>query len=177
MSTSSIDRVTTAQLILERLQPEHADELMPLMLHPQVAATLWPRPDPPTEDDVREGLVAKVEHWERFGFGMWLARDRVSGEMIGRGGLQYTYTPGLDEIEAGWAIVPERWGRGLATELAWASVQAAFGSLGLRHIIALALTENRASRRVMEKTGFLYERDLEYAGLPHVLYRRRPDPE
>jgi ribosomal-protein-alanine N-acetyltransferase len=176
VSTSSIERVTTARLVLERLQPEHAEALMPLMLDPRVAATLWPLPEPPTSADVREGLVAKVEHWERYGFGMWLACDRMSGEMVGRGGLQFTYTPGLHEIEAGWAIMPDRWGHGLATELAWASVEAAFGPLGLRHIIALALPQNRASRRVMEKTGFLYERDLEYAGLPHVLYRRRPDP-
>jgi hypothetical protein len=27
----------------------------------------------------------------------------------------------------------------------------------------------------MDKTGFVYERDLLYAGLPHVLYRRLPD--
>ena len=48
MSASRIERVTTPRLVLERLQPGHADELLPLMLHPQVAATLWPRPEPPT---------------------------------------------------------------------------------------------------------------------------------
>jgi hypothetical protein len=26
----------------------------------------------------------------------------------------------------------------------------------------------------MEKTGFVYEREIVAAGLPHVLYRRRP---
>ena len=30
-----------------------------------------------------------------------------------------------------------------------------------------------ASRRVMEKTGFEFERDIVYAGHPHVLYRNR----
>ena len=30
----------------------------------------------------------------------------------------------------------------------------------------------RASRRVMEKLGFAYERNIVYAGLPHVLYRK-----
>ena len=93
--------------------------------------------------------------------------------MVGRGGLQYTYAPGLNEVEAAWAIVPERWGQGLATELAGAAVAAAFEELELPWIIALALPHNFASRRVMEKTGFTYERDIEYAGLPHVLYERR----
>jgi [ribosomal protein S5]-alanine N-acetyltransferase len=176
VSTASVERVTTARLVLARLQPGDAAELTRLLLHPRVAATLWPRPEAPTEADVLDTLEAKIEHWERHGFGMWLARDRVSGEAVGRGGLQFTYTPGLDEIEAGWAIMPERWGQGLATELAWASIEAAFGALGMRDIVALARPDNRASRRVMEKTRFGFEREVVYAGLPHVLYRRRPDP-
>jgi hypothetical protein len=28
---------------------------------------------------------------------------------------------------------------------------------------------------VMEKTGFTYQRHIDYFGLPHVLYERRPD--
>ena len=176
MSASSIERVTTPRLVLERLEPEHAEDLTVLLLDPQVAATLWPRPEPPTEAEVLDSLAAKIDHWERHGFGMWLARDRASGETVGRGGLQFTYTAGLDEIEAGWAIMPDRWGQGLATELAWASIEVAFGPLEMRHIIALALPDNWASRRVMEKTGFAFERELLHAELPHVLYRRRPDP-
>jgi RimJ/RimL family protein N-acetyltransferase len=176
MSTSTLERVTTSRLLCERLRPEHLDELVPVMLDPRVAQWLWPYPAPPTEADVLAGLQAKVEHWERFGFGMWLVRDRATGATVGRGGLQYTYSPGLDEIEAGWAILPERWGQGLATELAWASIDAAFAWLGLREIIALARPDNLASRRVMEKTGFVYGGDTAYAGLPHLLYRRRPQP-
>jgi RimJ/RimL family protein N-acetyltransferase len=101
-------------------------------------------------------------------------RDRETGEMVGRGGPQWTNASGVGEIEIGWVIVPERWGGGLATELAWASLEVAFGPLGLDEVIAYALPDNIASLRVMEKTGFVYEREIVAAGLPHVLYRRRP---
>jgi RimJ/RimL family protein N-acetyltransferase len=175
VSTSTVERVQTRRLLCERLRPDHADELRRLLLDPRVGRTLWPRSEPPTDADVLDSLRAKIEHWERHDFGMWLARDRATGEMVGRAGLQYTYSPGLEEVEAGWAIVPERWGQGLATELAWASIDAAFGKLEMRDIVALALPDNLASRRVMEKTGFVYEREAIHAGLPHVLYRRRPD--
>ncbi len=37
------------------------------------------------------------------------------------------------------------------------------------------LPDNLASRRVMGKAGFAYEREIEHAGLPHVLYRREPN--
>ena len=103
---------------------------------------------------------------------MWLVRDKTTGEAVGRGGLQWTYVAELHEVEAGWAIVPERWGDGLATELALASVEAGFGHVGLSEIVAFTLPSNVASQRVMEKAGFLYEREIIHATLPHVLYRR-----
>jgi [ribosomal protein S5]-alanine N-acetyltransferase len=117
----------------------------------------------------------QAHHWERHGFGLWLLRDRATGELVGRGGLQYTDAIGGYAVEAAWAIVPERWGRGLATELGQASVRVAFESLRLDEIIAITLPGNVGSRRVMEKAGFVYDREIEHVGLAHVLYRRRPD--
>jgi [ribosomal protein S5]-alanine N-acetyltransferase len=172
MSTGTVERVETDRMILERLRLEHAPEHLRLLRDPRVAATLWPRRGLPTEADVIDGLAAKVDHWDRHGFGMWLLRDRETGEMVGRGGLQYTFTAGLNDVEAGWAVVPERWGQGLATELALACVEVAFDQLDLFEIVAFTLPDNHASRRVMEKSGFVYERDIVHAGLPHVLYRQ-----
>jgi [ribosomal protein S5]-alanine N-acetyltransferase len=173
MSTGTLERLETARMVCERLQLEHAPEQARLLLDPRVAATLWARAELPTEADIVDGLAAKVQHWDRYGFGMWLLRDRETGEMVGRGGLQYTYTAGLNDVEAGWAIVPERWGEGLATELALACVEVAFDHLDLLDIVAFTLPYNVASRRVMEKAGFEYERDMVHGALPHVLYRRR----
>ena len=142
-------------MVLERLRLEHGRRAASTCCSTRGSyATLWPRDQPPTEAEVLDGLAAKVEHWDRHGFGMWLLRDRETGEMVGRGGLQYTYTAGLHDVEAGWAIVPERWGQGLATELAQASVEVAFEQLGLLEIVAFTLPTNAASRRVMEKAGF-----------------------
>ena len=69
-------------------------------------------------------------------------------------------------------VVPDRWNQGLATELGAASLEVAFGPLGLVDVVSFTLPHNQASRRVMEKLGFAFERDTLYAGLPHVLYRR-----
>ncbi|MBV9310483.1 MAG: GNAT family N-acetyltransferase [Solirubrobacterales bacterium] len=175
MSTRTIELVETARLRCERLRPEHARELEPLLLDPRVATTLWPHRQTPTAADLRASLEVRCAHWDLFGFGLWLLRDRATGQMVGRGGLQHTSVGDVDEVEAGWAIVPERWGEGLATELAHEAVELGFGALRLPTIVAFTLPENVASRRVMEKAGFRYERELEHVGLPHVLYRsRRP---
>jgi RimJ/RimL family protein N-acetyltransferase len=172
---TAAERVETPSLICERLQPEHVAELTPFLLDPRVGRTLWPREEPPSAEDIAAGVAAKIDHWERYGFGLWMLRDRHTGEMVGRGGLQYTYAAGLNDVEVAWAIVPARWGQGLATEMARAAIEVAFDCLELPWIIALTLPTNVASRRVMEKTGFTYKHDIEHAGMPHVLYERRPD--
>jgi [ribosomal protein S5]-alanine N-acetyltransferase len=63
------------------------------------------------------------------------------------------------------------WGSGLATEMAGAILTVAFEHLGLADVVAFTLTTNQASRRVMEKVGCQFEREIVHAGLPHVLYR------
>jgi [ribosomal protein S5]-alanine N-acetyltransferase len=158
----------------EPLGPEHQAEMAELTLDPRVYKTLWPWSSPPTRADVRASLADKRAHWERYGFGLWLLRDRVTGELVGRGGLQYTDAIGGFAVEAAWAIVPDRWGQGLATELARASVGVAFDTLVLPEVIAITLPGNAASRRVMDKAGFTFDRDIIHVGLAHVLYRQRP---
>jgi [ribosomal protein S5]-alanine N-acetyltransferase len=171
---ATLDRVETQRLVCERLRMDHLDDVSRLLGDPRVGRWMWHRPDaPPTEREIVEGLADKIDHWERYGFGLWLLRDRVTDEAIGRGGLQWTYAVDLHEVEAAWAIVPERWGEGLATELALASIETAFGPLGLDEVIAFTLPDNLRSRRVMEKAAFAYQRDIVHGGLPHVLYRRR----
>ena len=140
------------------------------MQDPRVSRTLWPRDELPTYREVADSLQAKIDHWERHGFGLWLLADRKTGEILGRGGLQYTYVEGMNEIEAGWAIVAKRWGQGLATELAFACVEVGFHDLDLHRIVAFALPDNIASRRVMEKAGFKFQREIIHAALPHFLY-------
>ncbi len=160
-------------MIGERLELEHGPELERLLMDPRVTPTLWAKDEPITPEDVESGLRDKLRHWDSYGFGQWLWRDRETGEMVGRGGPQWTNASGTDEIEIGWVVVPELWGQGLATELAAASVEVAFGALGLGEVIAYTLPDNIGSWRVMEKTGFVYEREIEYVGLRHLLYRRR----
>jgi RimJ/RimL family protein N-acetyltransferase len=55
--------------------------------------------------------------------------------------------------------------------MARAAIDVAFDDLRLGEIVAFTLPNNVASRRVMEKTGFTYERQIVHVGLPHVLYR------
>jgi RimJ/RimL family protein N-acetyltransferase len=175
MTSATVERVETVRTVCARMRMDDVPDMLRLLRDPRVAGHLWPEIGIPTEQMVIDGAAQKERHWERHGFGLWVQRDKDSGELVGRGGLQWTYVGGRDEVEVAWAVVPELWGQGYATELAEASIETAFGALGLDEIVAFTLPHNTASRRVMEKTGFELERDIVYAGLAHVLYRiRRP---
>jgi [ribosomal protein S5]-alanine N-acetyltransferase len=173
VSATGLDLVQTERLVFERLALEHTAELSTLLRDPRVAKTLSTDGLPPSESEVSDSVRSKVAHWGRHGFGYWLLRERSSGKMVGRGGLQHTFIGGQDEVEVGWAVLPARWGEGFATELAQISVEVAERDLRLREIVAFTLPDNVASRRVMEKSGFIYEREVVHVGLSHVLYRRR----
>lgn len=168
------ERFDRGRLRYEQIDAGNLDELRPLFLDPVVGRTLWPTPEPPTDAELTVQFERAARHWEDHGFGPWLLRDADTGAMVGRGGLQRKTIEDQDEVEVGWAIVSQRWNQGLATELAHTSVDMAFDELGLPRIVAFTLPHNLASRRVMDKAGFVYERDIVYVGLPHVLYARGP---
>ncbi|HSO97560.1 MAG TPA: GNAT family N-acetyltransferase [Solirubrobacteraceae bacterium] len=164
------EAVLTERLALDRVTPDDEPGLSRIFRDPLVAATLSETGAPPSAAQLHERHAAKLAHWERFGFGVWVVRDRVSRDILGQGGLQHAFAKGLDDIEVGWTIAPERWGEGLATEVALASVETAFGALALPRVIALTTAENTASQRVMEKAGFRFERKVRERTLVLRLY-------
>jgi [ribosomal protein S5]-alanine N-acetyltransferase len=174
----NLDRVETERLVACRPLARDAEELHPVVADPLVADWLWPGDlgGPRTLAQTRTLLVRDMDHWKRHRFGPWLVRDRQTREVLGRGGLERTTVGGADEVEVAWLVASGHWGRGIATEVARLAVKAAFGPLGLPSVVAFTLPDNAASRAVMERIGMTFERDVEHAGLPHVLYRlRRPN--
>jgi ribosomal-protein-alanine N-acetyltransferase len=163
-----LDTLETDRLLARRIQPDDFDLLRQLHQNPQVAATLGGLR---SDEEVREMLARHVDHWNRHGFGLWLWHTRADGSFVGRGGLHSVFVGGHDEIEIGYALMPEFWNQGLATEIAQASVNVAFNDLGLSELVSFTLPTNLASRRVMEKCGLSFERDIVWKDLPHVLYR------
>ena len=62
-----------------------------------------------------------IGHWALRGYGWWAVEERATGEFLGRIGL---YNPeGWPEIELGWLLSRQSWGRGLATEGGAAALQ------------------------------------------------------
>ena len=70
------------------------------------------------------------------------------------------WNPGFRSAVTGYCLTREAWGHGYATEAAGALLDWAFGALDLNRVQAEADTRNPASRRVLEKLGFVLEGTL-----------------
>jgi ribosomal-protein-alanine N-acetyltransferase len=163
-----LDELRTSRLLLARMRDGDLEDLVRMHRDPQVMATLG---GIRAADETAQFLERQLVHWATHGFGWWLVRDLLTGRFIGRGGLRHVTVNDRAEVEVGYGLMPESWGRGLATELAHESVRVGFEELHRPDLVSFTLPTNRASRRVMEKVGFCYERDVVYGDLPHVLYR------
>ena len=127
-----------------------------------------------SESETRSYLERNLMHWDEFGYGLWILRHRSNEQLAGRVALRRMPLGGNEENVLGYALMPEFWGKGLATEVVGSILDIAFDRLQMHDAVAGALPENTASRRVMEKNGGVYERDTFYKRADHVLYRFRP---
>lgn len=167
-----LDRVRTERLLARRPEPDDADAYVRFFTDPRTPEEVWPE-HLRTADQAREVLQASIAHWKRWGFGPWTVL--AGGAIVGRAGAEHTTVAGRPEVELLWFMDPDVWNRGYATEVACEAVRVAFDVLELDDLVAFTTPANVASQSVMRKLGFVYERDIEHAGLPHVLFRlRRP---
>lgn len=114
--------------------------------------------------------IAGYPDFDKVGFGRWACVLKSSGSVIGFCGLKYL--PEFDEVDIGYRLLPQHWGRGLATEACSASIEFAFQTLGLQRVIGLVLPENAASIRVLEKVGMRPDGEAqvdEYTALRFVI--------
>jgi RimJ/RimL family protein N-acetyltransferase len=165
-----LETFSTARLHARPLTPDDLSEIHRFHQDGQAMAQLGGVRD---LEASKAYLERNLSHWERHGFGLWLLRLNDDQEIIGRACLRHLQIDEVDEVELGYGFYPSYWGRGLATEIALACVRLGFETLECPSLVALTRPTNVASQRVMANAGLTFERQIEHAGEPHVLYRRR----
>jgi RimJ/RimL family protein N-acetyltransferase len=73
-------------------------------------------------------------------------------------------------IDLGFRLAQPYWGKGLATEVASAWVDAAFNDLNIDRLAALVHPQNAASIRVLVKLRFHLERRDTIMGMSSILF-------
>jgi RimJ/RimL family protein N-acetyltransferase len=156
------------RLFAERLTVAHLPLLRRMDNNAQMMASLG---GVRSDAETKAYLERNLAHWEEHGFGIWILRDPTTGRVFGRAGLRHLSVEGTPEVELAYALLPEFWGRGLATDAARACVTIGREWLGLPSVVALTTADNLASQRVLLKAALAPEREVAHAGRPHILYR------
>ena len=122
-----------------------------------------------TMSETTAALRAYGDMLARRGFSFLAVEELATGRLIGDAGLHPLGGTG-PEIELGYTLARDAWGKGYATEIGRALVHHARSVLGVPQVVAQVEPANLASRHVLEKLG-MREREVRTAyGRPHLLY-------
>jgi len=100
--------------------------------------------------------------YKKHGYGRWAVVHKQDNKVIGFAGLKYL--PEMNETDIGYRFLPAYWGKGIATEVSIPIINYGFEKLDLKRIIGIAMQENIASWKVLEKLGLEYYKTDEYLG-------------
>ena len=154
--------------IMRPIQFSDLDVLATIWADPEVTRFLPSQGIPISRENTEKSLQLFTEHWRQKGYGIWAIIDNISFQMSGYCGLRYLGE--LDEFEVLYGLAREYWNRGIATQAARASISFAFSIAALERIISMVLPDNQASRRVIEKAGLSYEKEIHIFNLDVLYY-------
>lgn len=158
----------TERLIIRKFTPGDLDRLIETRSDEEVIKYLGGR-TLQNPEAIEKRLEFYINCYETFGFGMSAMIWKKTGEMFGWSGLQPL--DGTSEIEVGYGMIKEFWGKGIGYECAMAWLKYGFETAGLERIVAVASPENTGSWRIMEKCGMKYEKTETHYGMECVFYR------
>ena len=152
----------TDRLRLRRLSPGDAEFVLRLLNEPSFIQNIGDRGVRNADDARAYILNGPVASYEKHGFGLWLVEEKESGEPVGICGL--LKRDALEDVDLGYALVPEHWSKGYASESASAVMAYARAKLGLGRILAIVDAGNQGSIRLLEKIGFECEGMIRLSG-------------
>jgi RimJ/RimL family protein N-acetyltransferase len=108
-------------------------------------------------------------HWLLRGYGPYALEDKASGTMIGAAGLWHPVD--FPEREIKWALHPDCWGQGYASEAARCVLRMAQAVYPQSPPISFIDRDNAGSIRVALAVGATFERELDFRGRRFQVYR------
>jgi RimJ/RimL family protein N-acetyltransferase len=157
----------------------------------------------PSLEEARQWADRMADSWRLHGVHKWIAYDRESGEVVGRGGLSRTpvdddwgqiysllprdpwvrvahesplpFIAHANWLEIGWALRRKFWGHGYASEVGRAGLEFAFDVLGVHAVVSCTVRHNVRSRAVMERIGMRYVGEIHSRGMIEGLEGEQDD--
>jgi ribosomal-protein-alanine N-acetyltransferase len=164
MAVIETERLMLRTFVMSDLEDYH------IQIYSDPDVTLYlPGGVPRPIEGTQKVLEFAIQHAREFGYSLWAVVDKATMILLGHCGLVRLHN-GVD-VEVAYAFGKEFWGQGYASEAARACLRYGFEIAGLGQILALAVPDNRASQRVMQKIGMHYQGMTDqYYNTPLILY-------
>jgi len=156
-------KIATDRLTLRPLESTDFESLCQLEQNPLVMQYLANGPQ--SKSEVKKHMQMLITHHEMHGFSWGALIEKETNAFIGLAGLAYMFfDPANSLVELAYILGSSSWHKGYATEIAQACITYGFVELKRQKLIAVTRIHNVSSKRVLQKLGFCYIRDICYRG-------------
>lgn len=154
--------IETERLTLRAWRDTDAASFAAICADPEVMRHL---DGPQTRRQVDAFIERQHASQRDVGYCFWVVEQRSDGSLLGFCGLRdggHAGTAVPDELEIGWRLRRDAWGRGYAREAAAVSLAWGWRETARLRIAAWTVQANEASWRLMERLGMTRRPDLAF---------------
>jgi RimJ/RimL family protein N-acetyltransferase len=156
--------IETERLVIRPWQPDDRPAFTAVMAHPEVNQYVHGG-KPYTEAEVDQWFERQARQLAEHRMCMGALVEKSNNRVAGISGVQPLGT--TTDIEIGWILAREAWGRGFATEAGAACMRYVLETLQRPRAVAIIDSANDPSKRVAARLGMTYEATYTGAQLGH----------
>lgn len=149
-------QLETKRCIISALQTEDAPFIFCLMNSPGWLQFIGDRGIRTLDDAINYIHNRPMKSYRDNGFGLCLVQEKETGEKMGLCGFLKRET--FNDIDLGFAFLPEFTGKGFALETATEMLNFARNELKLFKVLAITNNKNSKSIQLLQKMGFSFEK-------------------
>lgn len=154
--------INTKQLVLSELSIEDAPFILELLNTKSWIKYIGDRNIKTNEDACNYILNGPMNSYNKNGFGLFLVQLKSDKTSIGICGL--IKRESLEDIDIGFAFLPQFENKGFGFEAAAATIHYAKTVLHLNRVVAITMMENLKSIKLLEKIGLTFEKNIQLPG-------------
>jgi ribosomal-protein-alanine N-acetyltransferase len=173
MGENTKPSIETERYLLRPITPDDLENWAKLIFADPDVMRYMPARDITPRERAERSYNFHNQTWENYDFGGWMVTDKHTGEILGDCYLEPE--AGSGELEIGYTIGKTYWGKGAASEAGRAVVRFGFERGKVDRIVGVAMPDNVGSWRVLEKIGFVFEKNAHFYDLDVVVYAISPD--
>jgi len=151
----------TERLILRELNTNDAEFILKLLNTPSWLKFIGDKKVHTIKDAENYLEKGPIDSYKKNGFGLWLILLKKNNTAIGICGL--INRESLDDVDIGFALLPEHEKLGYGFEVASATMNYARNVLRINKIVAITDPKNIASIKLLNKIGLQFEKTIKVA--------------